>query len=542
MKTFKCKLTGWLTYALIPITFFIGGAYIGNNGLLSYDHIKESIPPILKDTARNIQQQLIIFIKGENSYIQLKLNSQFTQTNLLEKNTKIIQSSLLPLKLDFIPLVWNGLYPTVAGGITAINGKVMVMDRLGNLYKHDKDQLIKIKTPPLPNNIDIFIRKSTVPLDSDSLRTHSIAYDEAGHKIFVSYEKYLPKSNEYQYALSAIAFDDVKFQTHGEWHTVFEGADRLGLNGQAGGGKLLAVGNMLYFSVGDYEPDSTGKIYSYNLKSKEIKLKSHGHRNTQGLAMTANQELINVEQGPQGGDEINRIVDGGNYGWPYVTYGTDYGSYKQKSSKDINNLHPIEPLFSWVPSIAASSITQITSFHKSWKSDLLVGSLKAQSLYRLKYKENRIIFCEPIWIGHRIRDILELGQSIYLLTDDGFLIKVTPDELALSLDQKSKLAGIYQDSNLSKCMACHHFGETNPTHSAPSLSGIIGKKIGSDVNFNYSSELSSKKGVWTQESLKEYLRDPTAFAKGTVMPRLNLDDNEISKIIAKLSKGDIASQ
>jgi cytochrome c2 len=91
-------------------------------------------------------------------------------------------------------------------------------------------------------------------------------------------------------------------------------------------------------------------------------------------------------------------------------------------------------------------------------------------------------------------------------------------------------------------MVCHHFGETNPTHSAPSLSGVIGKKIASDVNFNYSPELSSKKGIWTQESLTEYLRDPTAFAKGTAMPRLNLDDNEISKIIAKLSKGDIASQ
>jgi cytochrome c2 len=538
---FKCKTINFI-YTFLVISFFIVGAYVGSNGWLSYEQIKESIPPNFINTVKNLQRQLKIFAKGEDAYTQVKLNSQYTQVNLLEKSTKIIQSSLLPLRIDFTPLAWNGHYPTTAGAITVINGKVVIFDRLGNIYIYDKEKLVKIKTPLLPNNVDMFIRKSTIPLDSDSLRTHSIAYDKIGRKIFVSYEKYNFKSNSYKYSLSAIAFDDVEFQTQGEWLTIFEGADRLGLNGQAGGGKLLVAGNMLYFSVGDYEPDSTGKIYSYNLKSKEIKLKSHGHRNTQGLAMTENQELINVEHGPQGGDEVNRIVDGGNYGFPYVTYGTDYGSYKWKLSKDINNLHPIEPLFSWVPSIGASSITQITSFHKSWKSDLLVGSLKAQSLYRLKYKENRIIFCEPIWIGHRIRDILELGQSIYLLTDDGFLIKVTPDEVALSLDQKSKLAGIYQDSNLSKCMVCHHFGETNPTHSAPSLSGVIGKKIASDVNFNYSPALSSKKGIWTKESLTEYLRDPTAFAKGTAMPRLNLDDNEISKIIAKLSKSDITSQ
>ena len=102
------------------------------------------------------------------------------------------------------------------------------------------------------------------------------------------------------------------------------------------------------------------------------------------------------------------------------SFGTQYGSYK---IININNSSDyIDPLYSFVPSIAISSVIQINKFHKNWDSDLIVGSLKSQSLYRLKFDGEKIIFQEPIWIGKRIRNIIEHKNKLAILTDDSFLI------------------------------------------------------------------------------------------------------------------------
>jgi cytochrome c2 len=532
--------------SLTIVVVFLAGLFVGKNEYFSIVKMRDATPAWLMNAARSAQVNYILATQGEQAVISARLNIQNTPSNFREKKIKILESSVLPLNLEFIPLSIDGKFPAAAGAITSIEGSVVIMDRLGGFYRYHKGDITKIISPKIPNNINKFILESDAPLSSDTLRTHSIAYSKNHRKIFVSYERYLPSTKSYKFVISTASFDAISFSINGAWSDVFLGETRNTINGQSGGGKLLTQNDLLYFSIGDYGPyedakaydltSSFGKIYKYDLNSHAVKMLSYGHRNTQGLVFTDKNELINVEQGPQGGDEINIIIEGANYGWPYVTDGTDYGSYKWSLRKNIDKLAPKRALFSWVPSIAADTIIQIGAFHANWRSDLLVGSLKSQSLYRIKYNENRVIFVEPIWIGHRIRDLLEFDGFLYLYTDDALLIKIRPDEIRYKNDLKSSLAGYYQDANLAKCVMCHHFGETTPTHTAPSLSGLIGRDIGSDGIFAYSSALKSKKSKWDKENLTNYLRNPALFAPGTTMPNPGLSDSEINKIIDKLSK------
>ena len=95
------------------------------------------------------------------------------------------------------------------------------------------------------------------------------------------------------------------------------------------------------------------------------------------------------------------------------------------------------PLFAWVPSIAVSQLIEVNNFHERWNGDLLVGSLKASSLYRLRLEAGRVLYSEPIWIGQRIRDITETTNGIIVLwTDDTQLLFVTVDKDQLALNRR----------------------------------------------------------------------------------------------------------
>ena len=170
-----------------------------------------------------------------------------------------------------------------------------------------------------------------------------------------------------------------------------------------------------------------------DLSTNNIRLKSIGHRNPQGLAFTNDGKLLETEHGLEGGDELNLIVDGKNYGWPIRAYGTDYGRFDREIKfREQPHIHLEDPLYAWVPSPAISPIIQISSFHDVWNGDLLVGSLKAQSLFRLKFVNDRVVFSEPVWIGDRIRDIAQFGDQIILMTDYPALILISVDEKRLS--------------------------------------------------------------------------------------------------------------
>lgn len=164
---------------------------------------------------------------------------------------------------------------------------------------------------------------------------------------------------------------------------------------------------------------------------------SYGHRTTQGLAAHPESGAIwATEMGPRGGDEVNRVIAGGNYGWPLYTEGLDYDGEPVTIGEELGLDFPfaetIPPVVDFTPAPAISNFT----FHRGskfrgWKDDLLVGSLRARTLYRLRIEGDKLVEQEKLLdeLG-RIRDV-EMGPQglVYVLIEHrhgGSLVRLVP--------------------------------------------------------------------------------------------------------------------
>lgn len=158
---------------------------------------------------------------------------------------------------------------------------------------------------------------------------------------------------------------------------------------------------------------------------------SYGNRNVQGAALDFRGRLWEVEHGPQGGDELNQIQMGRDYGWPTISYGEEYSG---KAINDNATQAPgmEQPVYYWDPVIGPSGMI----FHSGkgapeFKGNIFVGGLRVQSLVRLVLKGDLVVGEERLLADRkeRIRDVIEgPAGEMYLLTDDvnGKLLKVTP--------------------------------------------------------------------------------------------------------------------
>lgn len=206
----------------------------------------------------------------------------------------------------------------------------------------------------------------------------------------------------------------------------------------------------LYFSVGDRgdrdinPQDITrdcGKIYRINddgsipednpfvgeSGAKEA-IWSYGHRNPQGLVKNPfTGEIWEHEHGPRGGDEINIIKKGKNYGWPVITYGINYSGTKITDETSRTGME--QPLHYWVPSIAPSGMEFISSDkYPDWKGNLLVGSLAFQYLERVVLKNNMVIRRERLLEGMgRVRSVKQAPDGyIYVGIEGKGVFKLLP--------------------------------------------------------------------------------------------------------------------
>lgn len=156
-----------------------------------------------------------------------------------------------------------------------------------------------------------------------------------------------------------------------------------------------------------------------------------GHRNPQGLVQGNNGQIFLHEHGPDGGDEVNLLQQGANYGWPVVTLGKDYSGARISPFKTYPGM--TDPIVNWTPSIAPSSMLYYTdSQYPMLTNSLLVTSLKAKALYVVKAVSNAYtssrVFDE---LGERLRDIaIDYNGNILLLTDgeNARVIKLSPKE------------------------------------------------------------------------------------------------------------------
>ncbi|MFD2588319.1 PQQ-dependent sugar dehydrogenase [Croceitalea marina] len=206
----------------------------------------------------------------------------------------------------------------------------------------------------------------------------------------------------------------------------------------------------LYFSIGDrgnrdvnpqditrdggkiYRIHDDGRIPNDNPfigeKGAKKAIYSYGHRNPQGLVKNPiTGDIWNHEHGPRGGDEINIIKKGRNYGWPIITYGINYVGTKITDETSRPGME--QPLYQWTPSIAPSGMTFVTSEkYKGWKGSLLVGSLAFQYLERLELRNNKVVYREKLLDGlGRVRNVRQGPDGfIYVSVEGKGIYKLIP--------------------------------------------------------------------------------------------------------------------
>lgn len=164
------------------------------------------------------------------------------------------------------------------------------------------------------------------------------------------------------------------------------------------------------------EADAKPEIYSY------------GHRNVQGLAFHPETgDLWENEFGPRGGDELNRIEAGKNYGWPTITYGIEYGG--EKVGEGIQQKEGLEqPVYYWDPSVSPSGMAFYSSDSiPEWKNNLFIGGLSGMHIVRLVIEDNKVVGEERLLESEmqRFRDITQgKDGALYAVTDQGRLYRV----------------------------------------------------------------------------------------------------------------------
>lgn len=194
--------------------------------------------------------------------------------------------------------------------------------------------------------------------------------------------------------------------------------------------------NSAYVTIGDLgfgqinNRNKRGDLGSiFKLSAKSAERISQGHRNPQGIVLFDKTTLMAAEHGPRGGDELNVIKKGGDYGWPFVSYGQPYGSGDYvKPGKTGSHSGYIEPINYWVPSIAPTELVQLPpQGWGSWGRALVLGTLREEVLVFMKINEKlQVSESVRVEMGERVRDLEMLSSgALIATTDSGKLITVS---------------------------------------------------------------------------------------------------------------------
>ena len=194
--------------------------------------------------------------------------------------------------------------------------------------------------------------------------------------------------------------------------------------------------NSVYVSIGDLgfsdidmrnKRGDLGSIFKLSAKSA-VRI-SQGHRNPQGIVLFDKKTLMAAEHGPRGGDELNVITEGSDYGWPFVTYGEPYGSGDYvRPAKTGSHEGYIEPIKYWVPSIAPTELVQLpVDGWGDWGKGLVLGTLREEVLVFMKLSETfEVTQSAQVDMDERIRDLEMLRNGDLLATtDSGKLITIS---------------------------------------------------------------------------------------------------------------------
>ena len=261
----------------------------------------------------------------------------------------------------------------------------------------------------------------------------------------------------YRFRLSSttLSQDEERIPVLSPWKTIFDAEPCLTVptlvGGHQAGGKMLTDGpDHLLGIIGDHgkdgfekdrvpvlsqDPNShLGKLVRIEIETGAAEVLTMGHRAPQGLARDRDGNLWATEHGPQGGDELNLLNPGNNYGWPHVSYGLKYDGGALNGSGEMGQHDGFaQPAFAWVPSMAISAMV-VNDAHEFplWRDDLLIASLAGRSVFRVRRSGDLIRYVEKIEIspetsGGRIRDITYMADGrLALLVDRSKIVFLRP--------------------------------------------------------------------------------------------------------------------
>ncbi|MCP3849013.1 MAG: PQQ-dependent sugar dehydrogenase [Gammaproteobacteria bacterium] len=272
-------------------------------------------------------------------------------------------------------------------------------------------------------------------------------YDKTGWIYFTYSKKKGDKS------LTVLARAKLDKESLKDWHILLESQSLGDTNRHYGSRITFDMKGHIFFSVGDrgHRPNAqdlsnhAGSILRLSLdghvpddnpfiaqKNSLPEIWTYGHRNPQGLFYdTYKKQLWSIEHGPRGGDEINLISAGKNYGWPVISYGKEYWGPVSVGE----NTHKVgmeQPVKYYIPSIAPGSLVVYSgkAFPK-WKGDLFSGALKLQHLNKVTIDSQLNATSEKRLLkdmGERFRCVIESPEGwIYLSTDSGRILRIKPN-------------------------------------------------------------------------------------------------------------------
>ena len=264
------------------------------------------------------------------------------------------------------------------------------------------------------------------------------------YELFVTHHYFTGECIRFRLSATTLLQQGADVSLSPAWRTIFDAEPCLPIPTIAFaymrvGGRMLMDGpDHLLVATGPHYHDKyaqdpashLGKLIRVEIETGRAETLALGLRNPQGLAQDAAGHLWETEHGPQGGDELNVLVAGGNYGWPQVTYGVEYGSKVNVPRAAEVGLHDgfTKPVFAWVPSIGISSvIVNDERWFPLWKDDLLIGSLSGtqgsgHALFRIRRNGTDVQYVERIEVGSRIRDLAQMpDRRLALLFDGGWV-------------------------------------------------------------------------------------------------------------------------
>ncbi|MFD2824294.1 PQQ-dependent sugar dehydrogenase [Lacinutrix iliipiscaria] len=317
------------------------------------------------------------------------------------------------------------------------DGSILINEKSGEMIHYKNEKKIKISGlpeikvlgqgglmdielhPDFKNNGWLYISYASSNDENSGAHTSILRAQLEDNKLInqkIIY-KALPNTNAGQHFGSRIEFDNEGYL----YFTIGERGER-DINPQ----DITRDGGKVYRLHDDGSiPNDNPFVNQTNAKKA---IYSFGHRNPQGMVKhPTTGEIWTHEHGPRGGDEINIIKAGKNYGWPKVTYGINYHGTKITNNTSLPGME--QPIHYWDPSIAPSGMTFITSnVYPNWKNNLLVGSLKFQYLDRCVIENNKVVKEERLLDGiGRVRSVRQGPDGyIYVGVENVGIVKIIP--------------------------------------------------------------------------------------------------------------------